>query len=304
MSVNNLSYSTAEIQYNLSVMEKSVNSGKLVDAGFISIFQNAISELPDNEQGTLLNSVATIEKALNGLTHKTSHAALQTLINKGKSAGVQYPEPLNVVATKYESPINETLLSLSDDFMFRGIKGDGHCFFRALTAGALLSYQHLSLTQKEDTTTHIKNQVAALSDSPKYQQLKKLSDDFIADVLNVTPNNVESLLLNKKKTDKYVEFLRLLASEYNRVNPSDNLLLDLESENKNVNSYCNVMSSMSSRQYGGEHEISALSTALGIKIHAHDVQRAGETIYGDDNALATAHLLFKKSHYDLLVPKS
>jgi hypothetical protein len=199
------------------------------------------------------------------------------------------------------------LVKLQGHFNVLKVKGDGHCMFRGIAYGIATDYAA--------GDANVKTAYLVGLNSLKAQYPALLRDiDRVIEILQ-NQEAPEATMSTKAPSDSLVSFLRKLACAYNVAHPSDAFRSNLAAGGESMSSYCRTMTHMNpdSAVYGGQPELVALSTVLGLKISVVDalVQDAAE-IYTTDltppQALnpgmnrPSVTLLYLPGHYDVLIP--
>jgi len=305
-----------EIRQNLAVMKSTIESKKIVDPKFLDIFREAIDALPKSEQKDLKKELNIVARRLDteyqrrGM-HNRVHVAASQAISSGdvKTARVGSTRPLAEMAADYQegSPIKTGLINIERaGFICRPIRGDGHCQFRAVGAGLLLSC--VDANAKQAKIEFIENQIDRLVGSQSNHPLNTLKLEIFTAINHITPDNAEDIVSEKHLSETMVAFLRLLASEETRLNPPDTLLPDLATRHITLEDYVNGMAQMNLGWYGGQDELLAMAKCLDMPLAVYDAAIYNDTgrhfvnRYNEGSQQAPLNLLFRSNHYDLLQP--
>ncbi len=293
----------AEIAYNLSIMEKAITrdgKAKEIDEGFIAIFRADLDNLKKQEDPSQLNKVQSLDLRLESIAQKIFEA--QSKISQYVSVSlplVDVRQPISSLMNGYEekSDMHDGLKSLSKHYEFHRVKGDGHCLFRAVTAGLLLD------NAKKVEEVFLKSGLFEMADFQALRApLQRLYNKEITAL---------SILQDLQISDLFVKAMRYLAvSEVEKAGQKDDdfsSTITVES-GKNFTTYLHEMRSMEEKRYGGEPEINALKAIFQLNtLLIYDAASCGknktvipphiETLSEESFAL-----LRRGEHYDLLVP--
>lgn len=313
-SLNNDPISCAEIRYNLNIMKETLQKGKIVDPVFMDIFQDAIASLPADQQPQLTRELAVIGKSMNAsFNHKferVNRTANQEVFGVENRPEVGEKIDLSVIANEYQLGDTKTALTnLAVDYDCRRIRGDGHCQFRSIGTGFLLSCQNMTEEAKRTKIDLINQRVESLVGNNPQEPLNTLKAPLFESIMRITPQNADQLVRNKNLSDNTVEFLRFLSAEQNFQHPSETFLQMLEQKETTLEDYCNGMERMDLAWEGGEPELCVISNCLDLKLVVLDVTVYNEAnrfparIYNEGAATPEIHLLYRPRHYDLLVEK-
>ncbi len=120
-------------------------------------------------------------------------------------------------------------------------------------------------------------------------------------------------MINPKKSNLLVEYLRWVACDYNRKHPDDVFQSEASSQSKSPEEYLKDMADMKAVEWGGNPELIALSKALRIHIHVLDVRQIGKGLdfnadhmhfnRGKDKLRPQITLLLRDNHYDVAIKK-
>lgn len=304
--------SLQEINYNLSILEKTLDSprAKDLDLGFIEIFANDIQALQTcnfdkkeiKEVSYRLHTIASRIYNISGksLLGSVDPDAHRSLVGKEK--------PLCELAGEF-SPgyIKSGLDALSPHFMLTPIAGDGHCLFRSIAAATLRWLQHAPHCDQDRFFNHLDEQVRALSQaSPSLAQQYRKIQKLIRD-LSEKRVMVDEVLSQRSTSDTLVQFLRTLATSYNMQHGNEVFEEECKLEAGSKERYGIDMVDMAKAQLGGEPELMALRKALGCAIVVVDALQIGKkelTVQKTLDELKVSQpviaLLYRPGHYDLL----
>lgn len=228
---------------------------------------------------------------------------------KGKLSLFGYEKDVcNLAIRQKNKTIRDGLLALdAQQFKYHSIPGDGHCLFRSIAAGIVLS---LSQAQPE-TLIEMQTRVnEALETFPASDDLKTYYGHFctytsaLFDPSN--PAALEDILRSERASNRIVKFLRLLACEYIENDDQIKNFLGLE----NPDEYLKDMKSMSKARMGGNVELDTLVEILGLDVTLLDVDGIGKggninqphykhTAKG--STTVALNLLYYDLHYNLAV---
>ena len=211
--------------------------------------------------------------------------------------------------------VNKGLQILHDGgYRVRRVRGNGQCLFSSIA----------TLLLTEERLTALRSQLPNLKDRALYGDLDPLS--LIDTCLQMLHDgvSVEALLQNPQTNDRWVNFLRTIATNWLHKeiiqNPECQVQLAQAAreaipelrQNDNDREVCQIylrrMASMTEPCYGGEPEIFALKSILGIDIHSIDVKTLGsltsqaavDSSLPQIADLSDIWLLYHGSHFDPL----
>ncbi len=301
-----------EIEYNLEIMEKTLQKNVAIDAGFFEIFQRDIEHLEAMSASNSKNRVEAkkITSTLN-IRLQTNAARLQQIT--GKAFGfVEHVVPFlaaNSVSPKEfiknYSPSEHSLairgLTALDSagYNVRKIKGDGHCLFRGIAAKDLIESARaqrkshvLVLAQKIVTAPGLYSDKLVKCARRAIEILEPITDE----------KSLIVLLQDQKSSDRLVKFLRNVAVDHQRRH-IDKFASFHEGEKGSFADHLNSMARMSLRQMGDQPEIVALQEALQMQLPVVNLRNLGgnqEIVQEGEAHQGSLQLLYDgQIHYDL-----
>ena len=227
-------------------------------------------------------------------------------------------KPLERLAQKNieSSTLATGLVQFQDSYNYRSISGDGyHCLFRAIAAGLLRDIQVAKPADISFITLcdHLDKILAKISAS---NDLKNAYNDFLHIVSEMIQQNIRfSEVIRDDEYDfQLIQFLRLLASEYNEAHKDQHAFINDQAanDNKTPQQYFSDIKDMGKKELGGHLEISALTHCLNVKVHILDIHGVGEGsnlnlphyMHGSvAQPIFTIHLIYFSKHYNLAIPK-
>jgi hypothetical protein len=291
-------------------MERTIRdpaTAKLLDVEFFFIFQSALGELRP------LSKVSDDIHSLQKLSLHLEELAARIQEKTGVSFGLKdvsvplcrppiRPQRMIDADTPPNVAIGMHLIDSVGDCV--RMKGDGHCLFRAVSAGLHWKYKD-SIPALREKLIVIRQGVGRNIESDYWDRILKSLDQCIPSV------TVFQLMNEPQFSDLWMIFMRKLAEaglkEKLRVEPSwkDVFTASLPEVFKaSPESYIEAIGNPSTREFGGEAEIIILSSILD-PIHLLDAQAIG--IQGD----LTGHdfvrekesiqLLLRPGHFDLCI---
>lgn len=308
-AINNSTHLYNEIQYNLDIMQASLNDGKSIDFGFIEIFASDIKELEsakfEQKQLTKLNG------RLNELASRIYDKVGESLL-KPVNADEMRPlvgekvNPQELAKSHSEGDVKKGLEALSTHFLLQPIAQDGHCLFRSTATLLIEQIRKSPSADQQALYAHVAAQVEELKSEdkelePLYQEVLQL-----AVLLAQDKKTIKEALTSRDSSDLLVKFLRHLACAYNKKHGNE-VFESAASIEGSKETYLTQMCDMQKAVWGDQPEINALSHTLGLEIRAIDLQQLGKgTIkldaYLADAKASTVYVLLRPGHYDVALP--
>ncbi|XP_034783837.2 ubiquitin thioesterase OTUB2-like isoform X2 [Acipenser ruthenus] len=183
----------------------------------------------------------------------------------------------------------------------RRIRGDGNCFYRAISYGHLESLLGNKREMEKFKEAVIQSKAELLSAGFDEDIFRNLLSTFVS-VIEQTEDQASSLLSNfndPTTSDIIVHYLRLLVSSYlqNRAEFFQHFV-----EAPNLRDFC--VQDVETMGLECDHvQILALSQALGINIQIECMEGADCSLNHHiipDGSTPSLHLLYKTAHYDIL----
>lgn len=211
-------------------------------------------------------------------------------------------DKLDILTLLQEQPEDAKYQDISKRYAFiRRIRGDGNCFYRALSYGHLESLLGNKREMEKFKEAVIQSKAELLSAGFDEDIFRNLLSTFVS-VIEQTEDQASSLLsdFNDPTTsDIIVHYLRLLASSYlqNRTEFFQHFV-----EAPNLRDFC--VQDVETMGLECDHvQILALSQALGINIQIECMEGADCDLNHHiipDGSTPSLHLLYKTAHYDIL----
>lgn len=251
------------------------------------------------------------------------------------------PKLMKEVADGFtQGNVKKGLELIDAEYSFRPIKGDGHCLFRAVSAGLL---NHLKERLDTGNLSEVEGFVARLDAYPKEQQLLKKcigqmmqNEPTIREKVNEAAAarfpqvsgyfndnfdpTVANLMNDKTISDELVKALRKIAvrylEDYIKTEAGEACKYILESDkfgNGDANAYLAKMKDMSREELGAAPELLALERTLGLGIDIVDSNSSAlsnkiDIVRADEGRAKTEpgsiFILRRDAHYDLAVPNT
>lgn len=298
-----------ELSLNFSIMKETIEAGKgdQIDAAFLEIFANDLQEIEDKK------AKAQFSSELQGLANRIYEAKEKVFFKP--QDGNEKPffgerMSLKTLADTYTPGAVKTgLEAYADSFDMRPIKGDGHCFFRAVAATVITTVFHINEKMCSAYIKRIKGVVDSLDSSELQAQFIKFQEILLA--VSKRQMSVDQAINDQKNSDQLVLFLRKLACEYNKKHENEVFDSIIEAGDHKKEEYLRDMADMSKARYANHAEVFAIAQALGINIRVLHTQAAGK---GDelfpDHLHFTSHegeedlfLIHRPGHFDLAIKK-
>ncbi len=273
-----------EIEYNLSIMEKTFSEGREIDQGFFKIFQEDITQL------AALQTKEKIEPAVSTPVIKELNDRLQknTLKLQEIVKGIFKPIEANNTALVASSLLNagEIALTQSNEILKAGfevlnqnglqvrkVAPDGHCQLRSIAAKILIDNQRQKKKSKSKLLTLAE---AAVKNETYTAETKEIAKKVVAGLNPKKNQSALEILQNQELSDLLVQFLRLIAVEGLRKNKSETFTQMLERDGIPFEQYCKDMTSMPLAKFGGQPEIMELEKALKTPLQFLDLSILGK----------------------------
>jgi hypothetical protein len=301
--------SFAEIQYNLKIMQKTLDQKGTVDQGFIVIFKQAIDSLQESAENKKL------------VRENLDAARVQILgldkgeLNKGEEEKKSVKRPIEEFALGLTDPLKKDyVMQLNKQFEYWPMAKDGHCLFRSIGTGLIGGLLKKSSVERREFLANLEASVDKLQTAKNGSPLLVKYKKFEAAIKQLDEKKAsERMLAHANISDETVMFLRMLSSEYNRTHPTETLNQYVLSSqpNSSVEEYVEQMEQTCA--YGGDVEMIALGRTLGIELKVFDVECEhvdynrpywNEFKPKDTTPSMSIPLFYsQKNHYDLLVEK-
>lgn len=240
------------------------------------------------------------------------------LKRKRTEVNIGTEKPLERLAQKNieSSTLATGLVQFQDSYNYRSISGAGyHCLFRAIAAGLLRDIQvsrpaGISFIALCDHLDKILEKISA-SDNLKtaYNDFRQIVNEMIRQDIRFS-----EVIRDDEYDFQLIQFLRLLACEYNEAHKGQHAFINDQAANANKTpqDYFSDMKDMGKKELGGHLEISALTHCLNVKVHILDIHGVGEGsnlnlphyMHGSvAQPTFTIHLIYFSNHYNLAIPK-
>ena len=309
MTLNNISASHfyEEIKYNLNIMEKTSRDSNLVkelDPGFLEIFNNDLRSLKEMRgyKPQWANSIETKIQEIGSRMVDASPHMMDRIMQCQVTVPLISPSvPFETVVNSDLHPeTNEKLREVGKHYDFIRIRGDGHCFFRAVAfmlldvAPKKIESVLNRLWPEENISKQIPDYAVIVRDS-----LKK-SEGLTA----------MQTMSNQKTSDAFVAFVRSVSCDWIKKNLHElpNLEIEAQQEGLSTERYLEEMASMEKKKCAGAPEIYALEKIFDMKpvildLNVRQSQRESIKPHSEMGSDMPYALLHKGMHYDLAVAK-
>ncbi len=323
-----------DVESNIGLLSESVSARKEIDPEFLQILQQDIDNLRSvYDQRRLphdshvwselyrmnirLQEVAATMRNLAAMRQSASPQS-QTV---GGAAGNGLPlvgalrSPLDL-RSDLPCAINTGLEILhTQGFLVRRTKGTGHCLFSSVAAH-LLTEERLVALQKQLPGLQAQGLIHGAGVGSLIEACLLLLRQGVS---------IETIMNNRERYDAWVKFLRAASVNWwrremrnspercvhlaNAARESIPSLCHTDDNREACENYLQRMTSMEDARYGGEPEMFALSSILGLTIRAIDVKALGQETIGSGgvskilplSALPSdIWLLYRGSHFDAL----
>ena len=283
-----------EIEYNLSIMEKSLKQGIKVDSGFLAIFQNDIEAIGNHA------FAATLNERLQKDAEKLYKVASNTLNIPYTPRQLVSSAPISAdkIAVHADSAEDKGLKLLFDNGIgVRKIAGDGHCLFRAIATQSLLTAEK---TKSPSTLLRLAEKVIS---SPEYAPVIQATAKEVAALLKHAHFDI---LNDAHSSDLLVQFLRMITTHGLQKNNTPTIEAMIQAGGDTTESYLAKMADMSERSMGGQAEIIELEKELETPLRILSLDLLGQGSEKlppkEEHILGNTFLLFTAGppgHYDL-----
>jgi hypothetical protein len=300
--------SIQEFEYNLEIFTKSVETTPL-DEGFrpfIELFNQQLAHyrehgsLPSSEIERLEGRVIVVAKDLE--SNICNAAAVITPLVSG-------PHSLARLAQESSDKSRRSgLESLSKDYSYIAVRGDGHCLFRSAALGVLCFFNSLLPAVRQDFVDALQYRLAKLSIRIPPEDLQFLQNCFNRIAAGELPITV---MLDPVDSDRLMQMMREVAVSYQqpfiKEDPQCTFAQAAAAEAGSVNDY---FSAMLKNRCGGDSELVAIASALGLTFLVLDADAIGggeargapTKVFGEQTG-DVIPLLFRGDHYDLAVAR-
>lgn len=308
-AINNSTHLYNEIQYNLDIMQTSLNEGKSIDFGFIEIFASDIKELESAkfEQKQLTKLNRRLNELATRIYDKVGESILKPVLADEVRPLVGNKEnPSKLAKTHAEGEVKKGLEALSKHFLLQPIAQDGHCLFRSTATLLIEQIRKSNSADQQAIYAHVAAQIEALKNEdkelePLYQEVLQL-----VTLLAQEKKTIKEALTSRDSSDLLVKFLRHLACAYNKKHGNE-VFESAASLEGSKETYLTQMRDMQKATWGDQPEINALSQTLGLDLRAIDLQQLGKGTLKLDSYLAdakanTVYVVLRPGHYDVALP--
>ncbi|XP_066551066.1 ubiquitin thioesterase OTUB2 isoform X2 [Amia ocellicauda] len=215
-------------------------------------------------------------------------------------------DKLDITTLLQKQPEDANYQDISQRYdCIRRIKGDGNCFYRALSYGHLESVLDNSKEMQNFKETVMQSRTELLSAGFDENTFLDMLKTFVQVIEKVEADKQGSTLLNlftdQTTSDTIVRYLRFLTSAYLQ-NHAEFFQHFVEAPS--LKEYCTQEVEPMAMEC--DHvEILALSQALGISIKIEYMEGSNSDLTQHiipEGTKPSLHLLYKASHYDILYP--
>ncbi len=294
-----------EIEYNLKIMrETSLDPERAggLDVGFLDIFENDIKELSKME-GAQKSQIDTVSHTLEEIAARLYDVNPEEMRERLKRREVLRPliqEKMPIQTLAIESPnLAPALNEIGRHYDYMQVRGDGHCFFRAL------SYILLKIKPEQ--------LLSYLDDEEQPESVTEEESASLREYVNeVVSEEVDPLAIMKDETksDAFVAYLRKCATSWLHKNMRNNevFIEEIRLQQLTVDRYLQEMTDMEQRKHAGHPEIEALKQIFNIDPLILDanvsLEQREETLpHHESGSHCPLALLLREDHYDIAVPK-
>jgi hypothetical protein len=319
MASSSQGLSAGDIRYNLDILAGKVPVKGLVintiSIEFLELFATQIQQLDQNSSQVH----KSVTQDLNDQLAVTAGRVYESIERGGGPLFSLQPVVVPLIGQALITPatvaasygpgtkVKAGLNKLQGHYNVLKVKGDGHCMFRGIAYGLAKHYA------AGDSNVKMACLTALESLKRDYPALSRDIDRVIE--IFSKQASAQATMSTKATSDYLVSFLRKLACAYNAAHPSDVFQSNLIVRGESMQTYFRKMTDMNPDRavYGGQPELVALSTVLGLKISIIDalVQDSAQIHTTDINPPQALNsgmnrpsvmLLYRPGHYDVLLP--